>query len=91
MYSDPSKINLLMNLIYKHPKELVPFSARMYENYFSAATVPAEQKIFDNNGNVSIVLVSKTTVLNHFKKKYGFTSRKDIAKALEEEHADDNL
>lgn len=91
MFSDPRKINILMTLINKHPKELVPLSAEMYDNYFSHATVPAEKVILDDRGNKSIVMVSKKKAIDHFKGKYMFVSRSDIAKVLEDERDNHNV
>lgn len=91
MFSDPRKIHVVLTLINKHPKELVPFSVHLYNNYFSQNTVPPEKIIHNDRGEPSVIMVSKTKAINYLKNKYMFVSKADAKKVLEEEHAYHNL
>lgn len=91
MFSDPRKISVILHLLHKHPKELVPFSVPLYHNYFSANNVPIERVFNDKDGKPSVIMVSKDKALKHLKEKYRFTATSEIEEVLKEEYDDDNI
>lgn len=91
MFSDPRKISIVLHMINRHPRDLVPFSADLYHNYFSASTVPAEKIFTDQDGEPSVMLVSKQKALKYLKEKYRFTATSEIEQVLKEDDDDNNL
>lgn len=87
LFLDNRQVSVVLNIIYRHPRELVPFSPEMYDRYFNERTVPIEKTIRNRNGEVSVVMVKKEVALNFLKNRYNFINKSDLSKELNDAHS----
>ena len=84
MFSDVRTVLVLLNVINSSPRDLVSLQEKTYRQFFPQHSVPPEQVVKNESGDVSLVLINKHKAIKYLKETYGFLSRNELDKEIKD-------